>query len=45
MTGAKHCTVRWNGRGDADSRVVLTDNSSNGTWVRAAAVVPLLAES
>ncbi|KAI9455891.1 kinase-like protein [Russula earlei] len=33
-----HCQIMWDGREDAQSQVVLHDNSTNGTWINGARV-------
>ena len=32
--GYSHCRILWDGSEDAQSQVIVHDNSSNGTWVR-----------
>jgi len=32
-SGNFHCTLQWNKKSGKSSQVVLSDNSSNGTWV------------
>ncbi|EIW83743.1 kinase-like protein [Coniophora puteana RWD-64-598 SS2] len=29
----KHCTIQWNGQDDNTSFVMITDTSTNGTWI------------
>ena len=33
-TGFDHCQIKWDGREDSRSNVIVHDNSTNGTWVR-----------
>ena len=33
-TGFNHCQIKWDGREDSRSNVIVHDNSTNGTWVR-----------
>jgi hypothetical protein len=40
--GYNHCRIMWDGREDAQSQVVVHDNSTNGTWVRSLLAPPTL---
>lgn len=44
--GYNHCRIMWDGSEDAQSQVVVHDNSTNGTWVclTAALLLPSLSQ-